>query len=108
MGGDFVNGDGSGGESIYGERFDDENFTLKHDGPGILAMANHGPDTNNSQFFITTVRTDWMQENHVAFGKVIQGMETVTKMEACGTQPGKPKCTVEIVDCGALDGDDVF
>jgi peptidylprolyl isomerase len=102
QGGDFTAGTGVGGESIYGPKFNDEAFTLQHTKPGVLSMANAGPNTNGSQFFITTVVTPWLNGRHVVFGEVIEGMEVVRVVEGVGSPTGKTSKMVTIIDSGEL------
>ncbi|XP_007453829.1 PREDICTED: peptidyl-prolyl cis-trans isomerase E isoform X3 [Lipotes vexillifer] len=100
QGGDFTNHNGTGGKSIYGKKFDDENFILKHTGTGLLSMANSGPNTNGSQFFLTCDKTDWLDGKHVVFGEITEGLDVLRQIEAQGSKDGKPKQKVIISDCG--------
>ncbi|MFF1839052.1 peptidylprolyl isomerase [Streptomyces sp. NPDC058231] len=104
QGGDFTSGDGRGGKSIYGEKFADENFKLTHDKPGLLSMANAGPHTNGSQFFVTTIVTSWLDGKHVVFGEVAdqESMDLVKKIEGYGSQSGRTRAKVTIADSGVL------
>ena len=102
QGGDIEKDNGEGSVSIYGETFDDENFTIKHDQPGIVSMANRGPNTNGSQFFIITEPQPHLDNKHVAFGKVIEGMEIVNEISSVGSYNGNPLIDVIINDCGSI------
>lgn len=102
QGGDFQRSNGTGGESIYGPKFPDESFILRHTGAGQLSMANSGPNSNGSQFFITYVETPWLDGKHVVFGNVTNGMEVVHEISKFGSSHGRTSAEIKIVDCGQL------
>ncbi|MET8968305.1 peptidylprolyl isomerase [Streptomyces hydrogenans] len=104
QGGDFTAGNGTGGKSIYGEKFADENFKLKHDRPFLLSMANAGKNTNGSQFFITTIVTDWLDGKHVVFGEVVEGQDIVKQVEGLGSGSGATKAKITIAKSGVVEG----
>jgi peptidyl-prolyl isomerase G (cyclophilin G) len=102
QGGDFTRGDGFGGESIYGGKFQDESFKYKHVGSNVVSMANSGPNSNSSQFFITTKKASHLDGRHVVFGHVLYGGSVMRMIENCGSARGTPRCDVKILDCGRL------
>ncbi|KAJ1470031.1 cyclophilin A protein-like protein [Baffinella frigidus] len=106
QGGDFTRGDGTGGESVYGGRFEDESFQIKHSREGLLSMANAGADCNGAQFFITTSSANHLNGKHVVFGEVLDGLELIKKIEECGSNSGKPSKVILMTDVGALPADE--
>lgn len=102
QGGDITRGNGTGGESIYGRTFKDENLKVQHFKRGLLSMANSGPDTNGSQFFITFQPTSWLNGYHCVFGEMVEGENVLAKIEELGTRNGTPKAEIKILDCGEI------